>query len=332
MRDFVRRSNLLIPAGEALNLLALGWAGQAEGHPGPDPGPIDGEAKEDWLHIPDAVTLDLEDGGHQSGERKAGELIKEAIRAGANCAAEVFVRVNPSHLDWDLEVSVWPGIVGIMLPTAESADDVARASELMANMEGRKGIEIGSLELIVVVESALGVWNLREVINASPRVTQVAMDEGDLCCDLGITPTEEYDPFIYARGRLVIEGTALGVQPVGMAHPLGGLPRSLPAEELLRRATVAKDLGFKGAICPFQSWVQPVNTAFSPTAEQVDYYTEVQAVFSEGVAAGTATVPLRGRMIDVPVDEWAKVVIHRAEMCQARDAEKRRALRGELPA
>jgi hypothetical protein len=33
-------------------------------------------------------------------------------------------------------------------------------------------------------------------------------------------------------------------------------------------------------------------------------------------------VPLDGRMIDVPVDEWAIVVLAMAEACAKRDAEK----------
>jgi hypothetical protein len=37
-------------------------------------------------------------------------------------------------------------------------------------------------------------------------------------------------------------------------------------------------------------------------------------------------VPLDGKMIDVPVDEWAKVVLHLAALCQARDEAKRQAL------
>ena len=43
------------------------------------------------------------------------------------------------------------------------------------------------------------------------------------------------------------------------------------------------------------------------------------------MAAGTAVVPFARRMIDVPVDEWAKVVL---ELAAARDAEKRAALCG----
>ncbi|MGH8058102.1 MAG: hypothetical protein ACREOH_12850, partial [Candidatus Entotheonellia bacterium] len=58
----------------------------------------------------------------------------------------------------------------------------------------------------------------------------------------------------------------------------------------------------------------------------VAYYTKVREVFAEGVARGTAAVPLDGKMIDVPVDEWAKAVLHLAALCQAREAEKQGAL------
>ena len=103
-------------------------------------------------------------------------------------------------------------------------------------------------------------------------------------------------------------------------------PRLLPEKDLLHLATMARNLGFKGSICPHPSWIEPVNAAFSPTSEQVAYYTKVREVFAEGVARGTAAVPLDGKMIDVPVDEWAKVVLHVAALCQARDEMKQQAL------
>jgi citrate lyase beta subunit len=78
----------------------------------------------------------------------------------------------------------------------------------------------------------------------------------------------------------------------------------------------------KGVICPHASWVAPVNSAFTPTPELVTYNKRVREAFAAGVAAGTAAVPLDGRMIDVPVDEWAIVVLATAEACAARDAEK----------
>ncbi|HWI15393.1 MAG TPA: hypothetical protein VNT02_14110, partial [Burkholderiales bacterium] len=84
--------------------------------------------------------------------------------------------------------------------------------------------------------------------------------------------------------------------------------------------------GMKGVVCPFASWVAPVNQAFTPTPELVDWNRRVRVAFAAGVAAGTAAVPLDGKMIDVPVDEWAIVVLAMADACAARDAEKKAAM------
>lgn len=306
--SLVRRSNLVVPITTAGRRLVSDGPGEA------------------WLRAPDAVTLDLEDGVRESRKMEARALVRESISIAGQHGAEVFVRVNKSYLYADLEASVWPGLKGIMLPKADEAGDVAQAADLIEEMERRRGIDPGSLELIVLLGSALGVWNVRDIITASPRVTQVALEERDLCLDLGISPREEYDPFVYARGRIVVEGTAAGVQPVGMAYPLSSLPAALPRDDLLRLATVGKNLGYKGVICPDASWVEPANTAFTPNPELVDYYMQVREVFAEGVEAGTAAVPFKGRLIDVPVDEWAKVVLRVAASCEARDEEKRLAL------
>lgn len=282
-----------------------------------------------WWHRADAVTLDLEDGVPDSLKAGARELVRDAIEIVGRGAAEVFVRVNKPFLEADLDASVWHGLRGVVLPQVESSAEVLHVAELLDEMERKRGIEVGSLELILLLESGRGVWDVREIITASPRVTQSGLDESGLAAAMGISVLSDYDPFVYARGRLAIEATAVGVQPVGVAHPMGALPRLLAAEELLTIATDSKNLGFKGMFCPHPSWVEPVNTAFTPTESQVDFYTQVRQVFANALAAGTAAAPFAGRMIDVPVDEWAKVVLEMATACRARDEEKQAALARE---
>jgi citrate lyase subunit beta / citryl-CoA lyase len=301
VQQFVRRSNLMVP------MTAQRFVENA------------------WHHNADAITLDLEDGVPPAHKGEVRSKLREAIALAERCGAEVFVRVNKPYLVADLAAAAWPGLTGVVLPKVESGAEVAEAATLMTDLERQRGIVVGALELIVLLESALGVWNIRDIVTASPRVTQVGLGESDLCRNLGITATEEEDPFIYARGRVVIEGIAAGVQPVGMAFPLSVTPRLLSEKDLLHLATVARNLGFKGAICPHPSWIEPVNAAFSPTDEQVSYYTRVREVFAKGVARGTAAVPLDGKMIDVPVDEWAKVVLHLAALCKTRDEAKQQA-------
>ena len=302
MQRFVRRSNLMAP------MTAQHFVNEA------------------WRHGADAITLDLEDGVPRTQKGAVRACLKEAIPLASRGGAEVFVRVNKPYVSADIEAAVWPDLTGIMLPKVESAAEVSEVASMLDRLERQRGLEMGSLQLIVLLESALGAWNIRDIVTASRRVTQVGLGESDLCQNLGITATEEDDPLVYARGRVVIEGIAADVQPIGMAFPLSLTPRLLPQDELLQLVTMARNLGFKGAICPHPSWIEPVNAAFSPTPEQVTYYTRVREVFAEGVARGTAAVPLDGKMIDVPVDEWAKAVLHLAALCQVRDEAKQRAL------
>jgi citrate lyase subunit beta/citryl-CoA lyase len=292
----IRRSNLLIPIADAADA---------------------------WRHGADAVTLDLARGASRAG-------LKEAIAEAGKGGAEVFVRAGKTALKDDVAASVCPGLRGILLPQVESAAEVVEAAEIVSTLERQRGVVEGSLSLIAQIQTARGVWDIRAIVRASPRVTQVALDEAGLAADLGIKPAPEIDPFDYARGRIVVEAIAARVAPVGMVWPLGALPRKATPAEVQALAAKSKNLGMKGVICPYPEWIKPVNAAFTPTPELVTWNKRVREAFAAGVAAGTAAVPLDGKMIDVPVDEWAIVVLAMAEACAKRDAEKAAAMKRAL--
>lgn len=280
------------------------------------------------MHGADAVVLDLADSVEDADKARARELVRESIPVAGRGGAEVFVRVNKPLLYADCEASAWPGVKGIVFSNAETGAEIEEASAVLEEMEKRHGISRGTLQIIVLLDTGKGVWNVREIITASPRVCSVGLEESNLCRNLGIVPNVDFDPFIYAKGRIVIEGTAARVQPIGVSHPYGTLARFDDTGEVARLVLRGRNLGFKGTICPHPAWVEPCNRVFTPTEEQVAYYREVREIFAEGVARGTAAVPYRdtGRMIDVPVDERAKYTIALWERCAAREAEKAAAL------
>jgi citrate lyase subunit beta / citryl-CoA lyase len=194
--------------------------------------------------------------------------------------------------------------------------------------EKEHGIANGSLSIIVMLDSGKGVWNIRQIITTSPRVCSVGLDEGRLCLHLGIVPTPAFDPFVYAKGRVIIESRAAQRQPVGISHPAGLFPHCDDAEERYRLALRSKNMGFAGVMCPDSSWVEPCNRALTPSDERLEFYRETRRLFAEGIARGTAAIPYPGTtmMIDVPVDERARLTLALWERCAARDAEKRAAL------
>jgi citrate lyase subunit beta / citryl-CoA lyase len=296
MKLLVRRSNLLVPADDAARVADA------------------------WRHDADAVTLDLV--GRPEGRTGMREAIRQAGRGGA----ELFARIDAADSEQDLQASIGPGLRGVMLIGITSREEIARICEALSSLEKKCGMPDQSIELIAVLETARAVWDVRALVTVSTRISQVALDEVALAKELGIAPQAECDPFVYARGRVITEAIAARVHPVGMSHPLSVLPAERSAAEIHAAAMIAKNTGMKGVVCPYPSWVAPVNRAFTPAPELVEWNRRVREAFAVGVAAGTAAVPLDGKMIDVPVDEWAIVVLAMADACAARDAEKKAAV------
>ena len=279
-----------------------------------------------WRLEADAVTLDLREVTTEALGQQARKWIRISIGFASYGGAEVFIALGKDDVELHLEAGVWPGIGGVVLYDVDSVGDVERLLPVLESMEVNRGVGKGSLEVVPVLGTAAGVWNVREIVRVSGRVRQAALEEGALCGDLGIAPQVELDALVYARGRVVVEAIAAGVQPLGLPHPVGTMLPGLWEGEIREEGVRARNLGFKGALFSERGWVSALNAAFGPSEEQVAYYAEVRRVFAEGVARGTAAVPFRGRMIDVPVDEWAKDVLRRAERCRERDREKAEAV------
>ena len=273
------------------------------------------EAETAWRHNADAIALDL-------GARVA--CSHEAVHVAAGAGAEVFVCIDRLRAYAQIKAAVGaPGLTGVVVPNVESAEDIKQICDMLAQREREEGVPAGTLEVFPLIGTATGVWNVREIVNANTRVRCAAIDESALCRSIGIVPTDTFDPFGFSRGRVIVETLAAVKLPLGIGHPLGARPRDADADTVMQVADRARNAGFKGAMCPFATWVEACNRAFTPTDEQVAYYREIRKAFAEGIRRGTAAVPFAGgRMIDVPVDERAKLVLDWWERCHAREAQK----------
>jgi citrate lyase subunit beta/citryl-CoA lyase len=127
VQRFVRRSNLMVPMT------------------------VQRFVNDAWRHGADAITLDLEDGVPRAQKGAVRACLKEAISLASRGGAEVFVRVNKPYLRADIEAAVWPDLTGIMLPKVESAAEVSEAASLLDRLERQRGLEIGSLQLIILL-------------------------------------------------------------------------------------------------------------------------------------------------------------------------------------
>jgi len=83
-------------------------------------------------------------------------------------------------------------------------------------------------------------------------------------------------------------------------------------EGLLGFAKQSRQLGFSGMSLIHPSQIDPINTVFSPTAEEIDYCQKVLQAFEEANARGDGSIAFGGQLIDRPIIERARRTIEMA--------------------
>lgn len=277
----------------------------------------------------DAIVLDFARRPGRDWQDDLKSRMPAAIHEAAKGGAEVFVSIDSAAAS-ELEATVFPGISGVVLKGVTSAGEVARTSNHLVMLEASRGIASGSLEIDVEVDTAAGVWNSLEIARASPRFGIFTINERALSANLGMStePMLEFEPLEYVKGQLITVATAVGGQALGMSYPSSLTPDNVDEEILKKAVRRARDTGFKGAMCPDASWVKACNEGYRPSPEEAAYYRKVIEVFAEALQRGMASVPIDGKMIDVPVDLRAKLYLQWAQRAQARDDEKAQAHEG----
>lgn len=275
----------------------------------------------------DAIILDFAKAPDRDWQVDVKARMPEAIHAAGRGGAEVFVRINRDFAIAELDAAVFTGITGVVIKGATQPADIAAAAHCLDALEASRGIERGALEIAVEVNTAGAVWHALEIARASPRFGAFIVNEQALCASLGMpsAPTLDFDPLEYIKSQLITVATSVGGQALGMSYPLGLTHADADADTVKQAVRRARDTGFKGALCPHVSWIEICNAGFRPTADEATYYVKVIDVFAEGIKRGMASVPIDGKMIDVPVDLRAKRYLQWAGRARARDDAKARA-------
>ena len=275
----------------------------------------------------DAIVLDLEDSVAPAEKAAARAFVRAAIPIAGRGGADVLVRINkPFELAVpDLDAAVWPGLVGISFPKVESPIEVQILDRLLAEREHARGLPVGSIEIALAAETALGVQHMAAIACASPRSVTLNLGPEDFARDIGVEPSADGAEQAYGKGMVIVAARLAGLQPQGLTSTLADYA---DLDGLRASAANAMRMGFKGASCIHPAQVPILNAAFSPSPAAVEHARRVVEVYEEAEAAGRASVGLEGKMIDVPVVERARMVLNRAEAIARREEHTRLKLAG----
>ena len=253
----------------------------------------------------DAVVLDLEDAVADAEKVAARSPVRDALARYERTV--VVVRVNAAStglLEGDIEAVVCPALDCLMLPQIESATTLADVDELVATLERERGIDVGQIRLLPIVETAAGIARCEDIAFGAPgRVLTLVFGLGDFSVDIGVDLTRGGTELLYARSRVVVAARA-----ARMPAPIDGpYPDIHDLEGLVENTLLSRQLGFQGRVVVYPPQVAPVQRAYAElTPEELAHARRVVEAFEAAEAAGLASIQVDGRFVDYPLYHRAR--------------------------
>lgn len=246
----------------------------------------------------DAIIFDLEDAVSPTEKDAARILVRNAMKY-MEFPCERVVRINSIdtpywRADIDAVLPERPDL--ILLPKTSTPADVLALDAYMSELETNLGIECGSVGILALIETALGVENAFLIAGACKRVKGLFLGAEDLSADLQCKRTREGKEIEYSRMRLVVAARAAGVEVYDTPFTDVNDDEGIVADALF-----AKSLGFSGKASISPRHINAINNAFSPTVAEVRYAYEVIDAIRRAKAEGKGAISLRGKMIDAPI-------------------------------
>jgi citrate lyase beta subunit len=259
----------------------------------------------------DSICMDMEDGVAANRKTEARAVIAQAMKELDFGTSERCIRINQigSGLEKrDLVAALATNPDTIVVPKIETAEQVKWASEHIETYELSSKLNIGSVRLLVGVETAKGIMNLKEIAEADKRLEAIIFGGEDFAASVGATRTKEATELLYARQAVVTVCAANDLQAIDIVFI-----DFKDSEGLRAEAEQGARFGFSGKQIIHPNQVQVAQEAFTPSDEAIEYAKRIVESFEASQKEGKGAYALDGKMIDMPLLKNAQKVLDRAK-------------------
>ena len=272
---------------------------------------------DDWKKITksltlgvDSICMDMEDGAAVNRKAEARATIVRALGELDFGSSEKLARINPVGSGWeqqDIEAVLPLQPDGIVIPKVESLGQIGWLDRIIEAAELKYGWAANSVRVLIGVETAMGILNLKEIAS-HPRLDAIIFGGEDFAASIGATRTKEALELLYAREAVVTACAAYGLQAIDI------VTIDFKDMDALRiESEFGAQLGYTGKQIIHPAQVEPVQAAFSPTDEAIAHAKRILEMFESSQKEGKGAYALDGKMIDMPLVKNAQKVLARAK-------------------
>ena len=184
---------------------------------------------------PDALILDLEDAVPIAEKRETRPMVRAAIERLHRRGVAIFVRVNGVDTGLtgeDIEAIVVPGLAAVAVPKVRCVGELCKVDAWIELYERKAGMDAGSVKIIVLPETALGIKDVYRLLTAYPRIGNVcgapSVKSGDVTKAVGYQWTESGLEMLYVQ-----QHTLLAARAAGIEYPITGGPLEIRNQKIV---------------------------------------------------------------------------------------------------
>ncbi len=266
----------------------------------------------------DGLIYDLEDSVPPDRKAATRPIVREWLTGRDAGGRERWVRMNTLASGFglgDLEETIAGRPHGYVVPKPRSAADIREIAQHLDRLEQGHGLDHRSTRLLLVAtETAEGLFHIREVAAASPRIVAISWGIEDLGAAMGLTRTRDaagryLDIPRHARVMCAVAASAAGIEALDTVYTdLADL------DGLRRECEEGAGMGFAGKLSVHPDQIPLINAAFTPARDAVDEARELIAAFGEHAQRGVYAFRFRGRMVDRPHLTLAERIAERGRL------------------
>ncbi len=258
----------------------------------------------------DSICMDMEDGTAVNKKAEARATIAKALQELDFGTSEKLARINSVGSGWekdDIEAVLPYRPDGIVIPKVESFEQVEWAGRIIEEAELKYGWPINSIRILIGVETAKGILNLKEIA-AHPRLDAIIFGGEDFAASIGAARTRDAVELLYARQAVIVACAANDLQALDIVTI-----DYKDLEALRIESEFGAGLGFSGKQVIHPNQVSVVQEAFTPSDESIAYARRIAETFEASQKEGRGAYALDGKMIDMPLLKNAQKVLARAK-------------------
>ena len=220
------------------------------------------------------------------------------------------VRINPLEDPdglRDLDAAMRAGADAILLPKANTKEQIALLQKHINEMEKQCGKTVSSTKIIPNIEQARGLMNATDILSSSTQIAGALVASEDMVVSLNAPRKKNSEILNHVRRVFHIACCSVGITSIDM-------PYTFTDDEGVRQQTMlAKDIGMLAKSTVNASHCKIINEILTPNERDVENAVEIVSAFETGRGSGEGQVVHKGTKIEVPIYLNAKQIIERFE-------------------